>query len=420
MRALIGVELLRKLPPGPVDVRDVKLPGFVLRVRPTGTHTYFANPRGEWIKLGTTAMLTAPEARERARQELGKTPAQRAREREEVAQQSASAARMKTEAARDAYSLRQFVADHYEPWATAHRRTGVEQAARLRQAFADLLDTPLTAVSAFDVERWRSARLRAGKSAETVNRDLNTLRGALSRAVEWNATLGLGLTAHPLAGVKAAKTDKGRRVRYLAPAEETRLLKALAARDDKRRAERDSANRWRGTRGYAPWPALGAYTDHLTPLVVLALHTGMRRGELFALAWGDVDLEGALVTVRGETAKSAQTRHIPLNVTAAAVLRTWREITTPANAAAVVFAGVDGTPLEDIKTAWGALLTLAKIDAFRFHDARHHFASKLVMAGVDLNTVRELLGHGDIKMTLRYAHLAPEHKAAAVAKLVRT
>jgi integrase len=132
-----------------------------------------------------------------------------------------------------------------------------------------------------------------------------------------------------------------------------------------------------------------------------------------------VDLQRRILTVRGEGAKTGQTRHVPLNSEAVRVLNNWK----PApffEASWCVFGGSDSsTPIVEIKKAWAGVLKAAKVNGFRFHDLRHTFASNLVMAGVDLNTVRELLGHKSIAMTLRYAHLAPEHKATAVESLVK-
>jgi integrase len=123
------------------------------------------------------------------------------------------------------------------------------------------------------------------------------------------------------------------------------------------------------------------------------------------------------MTVRGEDAKTGQTRYVPLNSEAATVAAVWRPATCEAEA--YVFpSSEEMTPLAYIRKAWTGVLVAALVKAFRFHDLRHTFASNLVMADVDLNTVRELLGHKSIAMTLRYAHLAPEHKAAAVELLV--
>jgi integrase len=227
----------------------------------------------------------------------------------------------------------------------------------------------------------------------------------------------------PLARIRPLRLDRRGVVRYLSADEERRLREALDARDARRRGERESANVWRRQRGYSEWPSLPRYTDHLTPIVLLALNTGLRRGELFGLRWSEIAVGRAMLTVRGEGAKNAQTRHVPLNTEAVDIVRTWRECVASLNPGEVrehVFAGTDGDrPLADLKKGWAPVVRAAAIGHFRFHDCRHHFASRLVQAGVDLNTVRELLGHSDMKMVLRYAHLAPENTAAAVAKLVR-
>jgi len=146
------------------------------------------------------------------------------------------------------------------------------------------------------------------------------------------------------------------------------------------------------------------------------MNTGLRRGELFQLIWRCVDFDNAQLAVIGKTAKRLKTRYVPLNKEALGVLRGWQSQRPDSNG--LVFPGKDGKSFNNTKKAWAGVLKVAQIKAFRWHDLRHHFASKLVMAAVDLNTVRELLGHSDIKITLRYAHLAPEHKAAAVARLV--
>jgi integrase len=140
----------------------------------------------------------------------------------------------------------------------------------------------------------------------------------------------------------------------------------------------------------------------------------MRRGELFHLKWSDVDFSRKILTVQGATAKSRKTRHIPLSLEAFDVLNRFN---SQSQGNELVFPDDEGGLLTTIYSLWQNLMKDARIENFRFHDCRHDFASQLVMKGVDLNTVRELLGHRTIEMTLRYAHLAPEKLAAAIAML---
>lgn len=219
------------------------------------------------------------------------------------------------------------------------------------------------------------------------------------------------------ASLKQTKTDTHSKVRFLTPAEESALRKALDSREEQLRAARDRGNIWRRERGYLERPDLHQthYVDHIKPMVLISINTGLRRGELFNLSWQDINFPQAVITIRSEFAKSGKTRHIPLNAEALEMLNLWRQQNCEEG---LVFPNKAGKRLSHVKRSWQRLLRQANISGFRWHDMRHHFASSLVMAGVDLNTVRDLLGHSDIKMTLIYAHLAPEHKAHAVAKLL--
>lgn len=403
MKLLLTDTEVGKLQAGNYDVWDTGQPGLVLRVRATGQHSYLAHlGRGRWYTLGRADVLNPKKARGLCRAKLveladGKDPIAEKRKKR-------------------AATFTLFLDQQYAPWATANLKSAPSVLARLRAQFAPLFgDKPLTAIDAFGVERWRAERLKhigekGAPTKATANRDLAALRACLSKAVAWGA-----LRDHPLRQVRQAKEDRSAVVRFLSPAEETRLRAALTARDVQRRTERDRANQFRRERAYPTLADFGTYTDHLHPFVLLAVNTGLRRGEIFNLRWRDVDLDRAFLTVGGAGAKSGRTRHVPLNTEAASVLTSWQP-EKPAGDA-YVFPGDDDKPMTSLKTSWLAIAKAAKLKHFRFHDLRHTFASKLVQRGVDLATVRDLLGHSDFSLTLRYAHLAAENKAAAVAKL---
>jgi len=399
MQARIGKQLIKTLvsQAKPYEVRDTHFKGFILRVQPSGVMSYvYEYTRGKRITLGKVNAFQSPDqARDKAKEYLadflsGNDPA--------ILKKSVKA-----------HNFSAYITNVYEPWFKANRKSSKTTLTTLKIKFPELNSKKLSEITVLTVERWQTARLKQVKPA-TVNRELVCLKAALSKAIEW----GL-IKEHPLKAVKKSKEDRLAKVRYLSLDEEKCLRTALYERDERIRLERVKANQWRKDRNYDLLPDFGkvTYVDHLYPMVLLAVNTGLRRGELFNLQWQDIDFDQKNLTVVGETTKSGSTRHVPLNDEAFKVLKDWYKQAE----FELVFPNANGQRLDNIKTSWGNLLRQAKIDSFRFHDLRHHFASRLVMSGVDLNTVRELLGHSDLKMTLRYAHLAPEHKAAAVAKL---
>ena len=227
------------------------------------------------------------------------------------------------------------------------------------------------------------------------------------------------LNTNPIAGLEPMKADKTGRVRFLTEAEEGALREALDKREERLRQARARLNEWRAERQKKELPeeTYGGDRAFLRPLVLIALNTGLRRGELLGLSWGAVNFPAKRLTVTAATAKSGHTRRVPLNSEAFATFAAWHARQDNTGSDDPGFPGLDGKPMKRIDTAWRALTKAAGLKNFRLHDCRHHFASKLVQAAVDLYTVQELLGHSEFAMTEKYSHLAPDNLRAAVEKV---
>lgn len=249
--------------------------------------------------------------------------------------------------------------------------------------------------------------LSKGLKSSSVNRDVCALKTLISKAKLWKF-----VSDNPLSKIKPLPESDGR-IRYLSPEERDRLFKVLLAREESRRTGRDSHNRFRAARGKPVLPDLRSveYTDHLLPMVILSRETGMRRGECCKILWTDINFHNRTIHIRAEISKSNRERYIPLTDLATETLTRWRKQSSKNQ----VFPG----SVYQVRTVWVRVRHLADLDDFNWHDFRHDFASRLVMQSVDLNCVRDLLGHKDMKTTLRYAHLAPNYKDQAIGKLIR-
>ena len=247
-------------------------------------------------------------------------------------------------------------------------------------------DTPLEAITAGRISEYREQRAgqltrRKTKIAPaTLNREPAVLRHLFRLAVEeWQA-----IEAPPR--IRLAKEPQGR-LRFLTEEELARLL-ATCGREQRRKQ-----------------------SPHLEAVVAIAVNTGKRKSELLGLEWGRVDFARGVLLL--EVTKSGRRREVPMNQ---AVYEALSALPGPKESGPV-FRRVNGAAWGNIRTAFENACADAKLAGFRFHDLRHTFASHMMMRGATIGELRELLGHADVKMTMRYAHLSPARRRAAVARL---
>ncbi|HSK72637.1 MAG TPA: tyrosine-type recombinase/integrase [Pyrinomonadaceae bacterium] len=231
------------------------------------------------------------------------------------------------------------------------------------------------AIEAFKQEFLKTPTKHGGKrSLATVNNHLRVLSKIFSLAMD--AELA---DANPCFRVRKFKLNN-QRMRVLSREEEDRLFEAIGD------------------------------NELVRNIVTVALHTGMRRGEIFSLKWFDVDFNRNLIQVR--ESKSGKKRFVPINETLKSLLGSLKR-----KSEFVFPSPRTGGRLDNIKWSFRQAVQKAKIEDFWFHDLRHTAATRMAEAGADAFTLAKILGHSDIRMTARYTHATDSAIRRAVANL---
>ncbi|MBN1273888.1 MAG: tyrosine-type recombinase/integrase [Candidatus Aminicenantes bacterium] len=269
-----------------------------------------------------------------------------------------------------------FAEQYVENYAKVNKRSWKTDECYLQGMMQYFSKYYLDEITSLHIEKYKVYRLKQNVRPSTVNRCLAILRKMFNLAVEWDL-----LKISPMRKIKFYSEKDNLKERILTKDEETRLLEESA--------------------------------EHLKPILIVALNTGMRRGEILNLKWNQVDLKRK--TIRVEETKSGKMRFISVNTPLLHELQ--KHQSTKSTSDYLFINPKTGKPLTSVKTAFKAACRRAGIFNLRFHDLRHTFASRLVERGIDLITVKELLGHSSVKITERYTHSQQERKIQAVEAL---
>jgi integrase len=232
---------------------------------------------------------------------------------------------------------------------------------------------PIGQITRAELQDWQARKRQTNKPA-TVNRIMCRLRNMFNKAVEWEL-----LDQSPMERLKFLPENNAR-LRYLSIEECNELLDACI-------------------------------TPNIRGMVTLALHTGMRLGEILNLQRGDLDFASGHIVIRDS--KNGEPRHVPMDSTVRRLLSGY--IST--SASSHPFPNASGGRLSTVQKAFRNARIRAGMPDLHFHDLRHTFASQWMMAGGDLYVLKAILGHKSIAMTQRYAHLSPGYKKAMVERM---
>lgn len=352
-----------------VDYADSEVKGLVLRVKTSGNMVWRLNYRNEYkiqkrFTIGQYESLTLTQARLEARRLNG------------LIAQGVDIQEEKKGSRNKEISYIEYLNEFYFDWFKNSHKSWQKNNKWLATTFKPLHNKSLSYVNSKDnISKFlHQLKNKNNWSNATYNRVLAMVKGSVSRAVEFGY-----LEENRLSGLKSLPVNSGK-IRYLSEDETQRFFDAL-----------------------------NKQSDLIRNIILVAYYTGMRKGEIFSLRWGNIDFVTDQINLEAINTKTNTSRQIPIHKKLKPIFKA-----NEGSNSDLVFKNSEGEQLTQIEKQWKKFKKEADIENFRFHDLRHNFCSMLVMKGVPIYTVAQLAGHSDVKTTQIYAHLSPDIKRAAV------